>query len=85
MTPFYCLKATEPLRGQSFLFPTNTPGVSGTHLIDLEGWKAESIFARLSFHRKFRIWSHLLKKALMDLHHFEQNLGSSNSVFYVLF
>ena len=37
MTPFYCLKATEPLRGQSFLFPTNTPGVSGSHLIDLEG------------------------------------------------
>ena len=38
--PFY-LKATEPLRGDSFLFTFQFPEVSGTQLIDLErmkGW-----------------------------------------------
>ena len=30
-----CLKATEPLQGDSLLFTTKSPGVSGTHLIDL--------------------------------------------------
>ena len=32
---FNCLKATEPLRGESFLFTTQSPGVPGTHLMDL--------------------------------------------------
>ena len=31
-----CLKATEPLQGDSLLF-TQSPGVTGTHLIYLEG------------------------------------------------
>ena len=38
MTPFYgfnCLQATESLRGDSLLFTTKSPGVSGVHLIDL--------------------------------------------------
>ena len=30
-----CLKATEPLRGDSLLFATRSPGVHSTHLIDL--------------------------------------------------
>ena len=30
-----CLKATEPLRGDSLLFTTQSPGFPGTHLIDL--------------------------------------------------
>ena len=29
------LKATEPLRGDSLLFTTRSPGIPGTHLIDL--------------------------------------------------
>ena len=32
---FNCLKATEPLRGESLLFTIQSPGFSGTHLIDL--------------------------------------------------
>ena len=32
---FKCLKATEPLRGNSLPFPIHTPGVPGTQLIDL--------------------------------------------------
>ena len=32
---FNCLKATEPLREDSLLFFFKSPGVSGTHLIDL--------------------------------------------------
>ena len=30
-----CLKATEPLRGDSLLFTTRSPSTPGTHLIDL--------------------------------------------------
>ena len=30
-----CLKATEPLQGDSLLFTTQSPGVPVTHLIDL--------------------------------------------------
>ena len=33
---FKCLKTTEPLRGDSLLFTTQSPGVLGTYLIDLE-------------------------------------------------
>ena len=32
---FNCLKATEPLRGDSLLFTIQFPGVPGTQLIDL--------------------------------------------------
>ena len=32
---FNCLKATEPLRGYSLLFTTQSPEVPGTHLSDL--------------------------------------------------
>ena len=32
---FNCLKATEPLRGDSLLFTIQFPGVYGTQLIDL--------------------------------------------------
>ena len=32
---FNCLKATEPLRGDNLSFTIKTPGVPGTHLIDL--------------------------------------------------
>ena len=32
---FNCLKAAEPLRGDSLLFTTDTPGDPGTHLIYL--------------------------------------------------
>ena len=38
---FNCIKATEPLRGDSLLFTTRSPGVPGTYLIDLgrmKGW-----------------------------------------------
>ena len=36
-----CLTATEPLRGESLLFTTRSPGDPGTHLINLrrmKGW-----------------------------------------------
>ena len=36
------LKAAEPLRGDSLLFTTTFPEIPGTHLIDSEGWNAES-------------------------------------------
>ena len=36
---FNCLKATEPLRGGSFLFTTKFPGIPGTHLIDIRRMK----------------------------------------------
>ena len=32
---FNSLKAVEPRQGDSLLFSTNSPGTSGTHLIDL--------------------------------------------------
>ena len=32
---FNCPKATEPLRGDSLLFSTESLGALGTHLIDL--------------------------------------------------
>ena len=32
---FICLKATEPLRGDSLLFTTKSPGVMSIRLIDL--------------------------------------------------
>ena len=32
---FNCLKATEPLRGESLLFTTKLPEIPGTHLNDL--------------------------------------------------
>ena len=38
---FNCLKATEPLQGDSLLFTTKFPEIPGTHLIDLgriKGW-----------------------------------------------
>ena len=38
---FNCLKATEPLWGDSLLFTTKSPGVPGTHLIDLGMMKGE--------------------------------------------
>ena len=31
---FNCLKATEPLQGNGLLFTTQSPEVSGTHLIE---------------------------------------------------
>ena len=37
---FNCLKATEPLRGDSLLSTTRSPGVPGTHLIYLRRMKA---------------------------------------------
>ena len=38
---FNCLKATEPLQGNSLLFTTKFLKISGTHLIDLERCNAE--------------------------------------------
>ena len=35
MMGFNCLKAAEPLHGGSLLFTTKSPGVPGTHLINL--------------------------------------------------
>ena len=35
MVGFDCLKATEPLQEDSLLFTTQSPGVTGTHLINL--------------------------------------------------
>ena len=32
---FNCLKVTVPLQGDNLLFATKSPGVPGTHLIDL--------------------------------------------------
>ena len=34
-----CLKDIEPLRGDSLLFTTQSPGVPGTHLISFGGRK----------------------------------------------
>ena len=39
---FNCLKATEPLQGDSLLFTTKSPGVPGTHIVDFRRMKAES-------------------------------------------
>ena len=36
---FNCIKATEPLLGDSLLFTTKSPGGPGTHLIDLRKMK----------------------------------------------
>ena len=44
MAPFMdgvnCLKATEPLQGDSLLFTTQSPGVPVTHLINFNGMKS---------------------------------------------
>ena len=37
---FNCLKATEPLRGDSWLFTIQFPGVRGIQLIDLGRMKS---------------------------------------------
>ena len=54
---FNCLKATEPLRGDSLLFTTKFPEILGRHLIDLRKYE------RLS-----RPWSHpaVLNTGLLD-------------------
>ena len=44
---FNCLKATEPLQGNSLLFITKFLKISGTHLIDLERCNAELTFESL--------------------------------------
>ena len=36
---FKCLKATEPLRGDSSLFTTQSPEVAGNHLINFTWMK----------------------------------------------
>ena len=36
---FNCLKATEPLRGDSLRFNTWSPGLPGTHEVGLRGMK----------------------------------------------
>ena len=36
---FNCLKATEPLQGDSLIFTTKSPEVPATHLVDLERMK----------------------------------------------
>ena len=54
---FYCLKATNPLREDSLLFTTQSPGFPGTHLIDLVRMK-----------RCCLPWSHpvVLNQGLLD-------------------
>ena len=42
MAPFYRWGSTASRRRGSLLFTTKFPGNSGTHFIDLEGWKADS-------------------------------------------
>ena len=39
MDRFNCLKPTKPLNGDSLIFTTQSPGVPGTHLIDLRRMK----------------------------------------------
>ena len=41
------LKATVLLQGDSLLFTAMSPEVPATHLIDFEGWKAESTLKNL--------------------------------------
>ena len=52
MTPFMMgfngLKNTELLRGDSLLFAFRSPGVPGTHFINLERMKAESTLEPLT-------------------------------------
>ena len=36
---FNCLKAAEPLRGDSLFFTTQSPGFPGTHLINFDFMK----------------------------------------------
>ena len=52
MTPFMmgfnCLKNTELLRGDSSLFTLRSPGVPGTHFINLERMKTESTLEPLT-------------------------------------
>ena len=46
---FNCLKATEPLRGDSSLLTTQSPGALGTHFIDLgrmTGWVDRGVTTR---------------------------------------
>ena len=42
---FNCLKATESLQGDSLFFTTKSPGISGSHLIDL-GRMEEWVYLR---------------------------------------
>ena len=44
---FNCLQTKESVRGDSLFLTTKSPGVSGTHLINSEGWKVESILEPL--------------------------------------
>ena len=39
---FNCFKDTEPLRGESSVFIFRSPGLPGTHFINLEKMRAES-------------------------------------------
>ena len=40
---FNCITAAEPLQGDNLLFKTKFPELPGANLIDLKGWKTESI------------------------------------------
>ena len=42
---FNCLKATEPLRGESLLLTRKSPAVTGTHLIHLTKMKGQYILS----------------------------------------
>ena len=50
---FNCLKATEPLQGDSLLFTIHFPGIPGTHLIDLWSMKGWVVFGAAW---RFWIW-----------------------------
>ena len=45
---FNCLKDAEPIQGDRSLFSFESPGVPGTHFINLERIKAESTWEPLT-------------------------------------
>ena len=65
---FNCLKTKKPLRGDSLLNTSESPGVIGTNLIYLERMKGQYIFS--CFYEPFRLYSSpkLLPNFLLKLH-----------------
>ena len=55
-TGFNCLKAAEPLRGDSLVFKTQPPGVPGTYLIDLRRWQDEFTLELFSSFEPWTLW-----------------------------
>ena len=75
---FNCLKATEPLRGDSLLFISKSLGVTSTHLFYFRGMKSQYILS--CFYKPSKAFSHSrnLPNCLLKLNFFTHVLRQNS-------